>query len=240
MLSYAAICKDGGRAVNEDSAGEAVAGGAYLFAVADGLGGHGGGDVASKLAVDISIEEFKKALGRENLAQCFTRAQDELMEFQRQRGKTSAMKTTLVLLWVGGSGVRWGHIGDSRLYVFYDGRLVTHTRDHSVPQTLVIAGEIQENEIRGHPDRNRLLRVIGTEWDSPRYELSGEKPVVAGMAFLLCSDGFWELIEDDDMCACLKTSKTPSDWLKAMEQLVLQNGKGRKMDNYTALAVFLH
>ena len=95
--------------------------------------------------------------------------------------------------------MQWGHVGDSRLYYFKNGRIVKRTLDHSVPQMLVAAGEIDEKEIRHHPDRNRLVRVMGMEWDEPKYQVSEPMPEEPGQAFLLCSDGFWENIEEEQI-----------------------------------------
>jgi len=213
--------------------------GRYLFALADGLGGHGGGDVASELVVTKSLEVFEDAPPKDCLALCFTKAQDALMEEQRKRGAGAKMKTTLVLFNIEPDRVGWGHIGDSRLYVFHSCRVVIRTSDHSVPQMLVSTGEITEKEIRSHPDRNRLLRVMGVEWDNPRYQLAGEFPLIAGTSYLLCTDGFWELIDEKEMCRDLKLAETPEEWLNLMEKKVLKNGKGKNMDNYSAIAVFI-
>ena len=117
--------------------------------------------------------------------------------------------------------------------------LVQHTLDHSVPQMLVAAGQIKEKQIRNHPDRNRLLRVLGIDWDTPKYQIADAIAREKNQAFLLCSDGFWELIEEKKMQHCLKKAKTPEQWLKLMEEIVLKNGQGKNMDNYSAVALWL-
>jgi serine/threonine protein phosphatase PrpC len=132
-----------------------------------------------------------------------------------------------------------GHIGDSRLYHFSHGRLKGRTLDHSVPQMLVATGEIREKDIRHHEDRNRLIRVMGIEWASPRYELGTAVKVSAGDAFLLCSDGFWEWIEEKEMQKLLKKSSTPVAWLEAMQEVTECHSAGTNRDNYSAIAVFI-
>jgi len=149
------------------------------------------------------------------------------------------MKTTGVCLSIIAGNCQWGHIGDSRLYAFKKNKLDLRTLDHSVPQMLVLAGDIKEKHMSTHPDRNRLLRVIGVEWDSPRYELSDEFPLADYQAFLLCTDGFWEFIETKKMCKFLKKSKTAEEWLTLMTLEVAKNGRKKDMDNYTAIAVTL-
>ena len=119
------------------------------------------------------------------------------------------MKTTVVMLCVSGNNAYWTHVGDSRLYFFRKGKLVLHTKDHSIPQMLVAAGEIKEKNIRRHPDRNKLLRVMGTDWEEPQYAVSDPIELQEGDAFLLCSDGFWENIVEKQMQKCLKKQKVP-------------------------------
>ena len=97
--------------------------------------------------------------------------------------------------------------------------------------------EIKEKDIRSHPDRNRLLRVMGIEWDSPKYKLDESIEKKEGYAFLLCSDGFWELILEKQMEKQLKKAKTANDWLENMKEIVIKQGRGTDMDNFTAIAV---
>ena len=104
---------------------------------------------------------------------------------------------------------------------------------------LVNRGDIREKDIRHHEDRSRLLRVMGTEWDAPKYQVVEGISLTKRSSFLLCSDGFWELIDEKMMCKLLKKSATPEEWLKNIEKIVLENGRGSNMDNYSAIAVFV-
>ncbi|MCL1834986.1 MAG: protein phosphatase 2C domain-containing protein [Oscillospiraceae bacterium] len=235
MISFAQITNVGSREINEDSVLIEKEGGRILFALADGLGGHGRGEDASQLVTAVCAEVFKNGGG---LDECFTQAQERLMEQQRKERAPEEMKTTLALLLADNGKVSWGHIGDSRVYRFAAGKFAARTLDHSVPQMLVLSGEIKEKAIRYHEDRNRLLRVMGVEWESPRFELSDEDAIEPGDRYLLCSDGFWELITEKQMQRHLKKAPTPEKWLELMEQDVKDNGKGRDMDNYSAIAVF--
>ena len=79
---------------------------------------------------------------------------------------------------------------------------------------------------------------MGMEWDEPKYQVSEPMPEEAGQAFLLCSDGFWENIEEEQMEACLQKSANPHEWLERMEKIVVKNGRGTNMDNYSAIVVF--
>lgn len=240
MTSYAVISKSGGRPVNEDAVLVREGGGRQLFALADGLGGHGAGEVASGLAVEQVAIQFDKMLPPgEQLPAAILAAQNTLLEEQHRVGRMEDLKTTITLLVLEGETARWAHVGDSRIYLFQGAKLAERTLDHSVPQMLVSQGEIRERDIRYHEDRNRLTRVLGMEWDAPRYSLSEETPLAPPATFLLCSDGFWELVDEKDMARQLKKSETPEDWLWRMEQIVLHNGRFKKMDNYSAIAVFV-
>lgn len=242
MITFSSITLPGGREINEDSINIIKADENNIcFALADGLGGHGRGDKASALAVKIAEDVFLSEYNSENfLADCFETAQTRLLEKQKQYNTRNSMKTTLVVLKVSNNMVQWGNIGDSRLYFFNNNKLVQRTADHSVPQMLFAAGEIKEKEIRHHPDRNRLLRVIGTEWTGLKYDISQPIERIKNMAFLLCSDGFWEFIEERTMQKLLKKSNTVNQWLEAMTKEVVKNGIGKEMDNYSAIAIWIN
>ena len=158
MILYDLLSNAGGRENNEDSVGMYQNEQEYCFVLADGLGGHGKGEVASRLAVETCVNVFaREGAGEEVLSQSFDQAQQAILKGQKEDYHAQDMKTTLVLLHVGEEGIWWGHIGDSRLYYFKNKKLAERTLDHSVPQMLVAAGQIKEKQIRNHPDRNRLL-----------------------------------------------------------------------------------
>lgn len=241
MISYHMLSKVGERENNEDNIGMFQAGEEYCFALADGLGGHGKGEVASGIAVEQAVAAFAQAqtVSEEVIHTAFQNGQKAILEAQRADRSASDMKTTFVYLLVGKEEIRWAHIGDSRLYRFERGRLAERTLDHSVPQMLVAAGQLKEKQIRHHPDRNRLLRVMGVDWEEPRYQLGGPAAPAAGQAFLLCSDGFWEWIDEKKMTSALKKSGSPQEWLQRMEEIILKQGRGKNMDNYSAIAVWI-
>lgn len=240
-ISYATVSENGDMTINEDAFGVVSNGKGCLFVLCDGLGGHGMGDVASQMTVEI----FKNSFAVENecttdvLKKGFETAYKALLEAQSAGDAHTKMKTTAVVLAIDGKTAYIGHVGDSRLYAFENGNIVSRTRDHSIPQILALSGEISENDIRHHPQRNMLIRVLGTEWDTPKYEISSPIPIVSNNAFLLCSDGFWELIEDYEMSEALQSSATVSEWLTKMTNIVRNNGSEKSMDNYTAIAVWL-
>lgn len=242
-MEYNILTRTGSREINEDNVGVNCSDDRFCAVIADGLGGHDRGEAASGLAVDYSLELFEMTGKTDSwdlkdyLTQCFEGSQDELLRMQKE--KHSEMRTTMTVLAGADGWLQWGHIGDSRLYCFYEEKMVTRTLDHSVPQMLVRTGRIKESQIRGHEDRNKLLKVMGSCWDTPQYELSEKRKAVEGEVFLLCTDGFWEWIEEKEMIKTLYESDTPGKWLASMEQILLKRANGKDLDNYSAAAVFL-
>ena len=205
----------------------------YLFAVADGLGGHDCGEVASTLAVNKLKELF---LTSDNfcLTEAMQTANIAVLSEQRKTGKL--MRTTLIAAHVHNDRITTAHAGDTRAYFLRDKAIYSRTLDHSASQLAVFAGEITPDQIRQHPDRNILTKVLGSveNLKPDIYEFSAKK----NDSILLCSDGFWEFVLEEDMISCLEKTFTPAEWLKkmvAIRQKKAHNGS----DNNTAVAVFL-
>ncbi len=238
-LKCAIFTNIGSRQINEDAVGVFKNDENNCYILCDGLGGHGMGDIASNLVVDVFEDQFRKTDDVVNfLGQTFTASQDILMAEQKAQSAKQKMKTTGVAIVTDDRNAYIGHIGDSRGYVFYKNKIKTRTIDHSIPQMLVLAKEIKEEQIRTHPERNTLLRVMGVEWDEKMYELLPPIPLKKCQAFLLCSDGFWELINEKEMITQLKKSCCVKEWLNNMVKIVQENGKNKNMDNYSAIAVW--
>lgn len=241
MIDYAMVSEIGEKKANEDAVKVFVNTplSAYGFVLADGLGGYGNGDIASNFVVDYAgaaIENTDSIEG-DFIDECFDMAQKMLMEEKELNGYTS-IKTTMLLLLIDGNRAKWGHIGDSRIYHFREGKMLSRTIDHSVPQMLALSGQIKEREIRHHPDRSMLLRAMGDEWDVPAYEIDERSiKLRKGDNLLLCSDGFWEWIEEKTMLKILKQELTAFDALAAMTKEVVNNGEGKGMDNYSAILI---
>lgn len=228
----------GSRMENEDSYSyETYGEERYCAVVADGLGGHKGGREASRIAVRhlaSAWENTSRLPAAERLLERLNAANSEILA---ARQSADQMKSTVVALYLWGKQAIWIHIGDSRLYHYHDGCLIHYTNDHSVPQISVQMGELTRSQIPGHPDRGRLLRVLGTE--ELRPEFSGPVPLGPGQhAFLLCSDGFWEYLREEEIGLDLGKSESPKQWIDYLRW----RGNKRKSadaDNNTAIAVFL-
>ncbi|MEE1517035.1 MAG: protein phosphatase 2C domain-containing protein [Lachnospiraceae bacterium] len=240
MIRYTSFTDKGSREHNEDAMGVMGNSQCGCFVLCDGLGGHGYGEVASNLAVECFKRQFEHAPDMVNfIGDAILSAQENVMMTQKMNPSYGEMKTTVVALAFDDRKAYIGHVGDSRVYMFYKGKIKNRTLDHSVPQMLVRAGEIKDKHIRNHPDRSLLLRVIGMEWEENKYELQEPVDIKEKQAFLLCSDGFWELITEKEMEKTLKKSKTPEAWCEAMVEIIRKNGVGTNMDNYSAIAVFV-
>lgn len=240
QITYSVLTDKGSRRNNEDSVGRYELNNEYCFIVADGLGGHERGEVASKLAVEVTGEIFEKSGYDEYfLREAFELSQERLLDKQEKEDAHDELKTTLTILVIGRESIGWGHVGDSRIYRFKGKKVLSQTLDHSVPQMLVKIGEITEKDIRNHPDRSRLLKVLGVEWDRPKYDIVEGVPIEEGDSYLMCSDGFWELIDEKQMIACMKKAKTVDEWMSYMKEIVIATGEGRNMDNFSAIAVWI-
>ena len=241
-IEFAIYTNIGDCRVNEDTVAVIDKGSVKCFLLADGLGGHGGGDIASAHIASVveSVVNKANALDERLIHQCFVQAQNSLLELQKKMNKEQALKTTLVMLLTDGITWTWGHIGDSRLYYFSNGRIKYVTSDHSVPQMMLKMGKIKPEELKHHPERNILLKVMGTAWTEPAYEVdvTGKK-IEKGDAFLLCSDGFWEWVEDSDMEKLVSLQASAENIVSQMGTLALKNGmdKESERDNLSAILV---
>ncbi|MCR5041156.1 MAG: protein phosphatase 2C domain-containing protein [Clostridia bacterium] len=241
MLEYATYSSAGERLYNEDTARVFVnaEAGAYCFALADGLGGHGAGDVASNLVTECvgGMVKNEKDFFDLFIDDCFDAAQEILLAEVNERGLSC--RTTLCLLFIKDRRATWGHIGDSRIYLFKNGKFSGRTRDHSVVQMLVDTGEIDEKEMRHHEDRSRLLRAMGSEWeDGPEYEVDYRGyEIEPGDVFLLCTDGFWEWLDEKTMSKLIRRGLSPFDTLEKMAAAAVEAGKGKDMDNLSAVLI---
>lgn len=240
MITYSMITDRGMRNHNEDNVGYKQIGERLCFVLADGLGGHGKGEVASKLVVDTILSEFENYTETEEFLQrAISTAQTILLSTQKQMNCTTEMKTTIVCLVVDANHLQWAFCGDSRLYYFYKNKIKQRTIDHSVPQLLALSKQIKEKDIRFHEDRNRLVRVMGMEYEKQVFEIMPPIDIKGHQKFLMCTDGFWEYVLEKDMEKTSKKTPSPEAWIEEMRQIVLANGKNHDMDNYSAIAVWI-
>jgi len=189
-----------------------------LLVVADGVGGHWGGEMASNTVIEVARRLFPARLNQfpESggfLAYFCQTANDEIRA-RAARENQQAFSTVVALLTTPGRAY-WAHVGDSRLYGFKGAELVHQTSDHSLVQALFDQGRITADERRVHPERNRVLNVLGMN-DTVQPTL-GEISLTPDMAFLLCTDGFWEHVAVSEMpliLAAADLSFAASVWVR--------------------------
>ncbi|QIA26892.1 Stp1/IreP family PP2C-type Ser/Thr phosphatase [Thermaerobacter sp. PB12/4term] len=217
---------------NEDAyLAEALPGdGGWLLAVADGMGGHRAGEVASWLALRTLRECVVAGLP---LAQAVVAANQEV--FRRQAGDPdlSGMGTTLTVAVIGrGGAVELCHVGDSRAYLLRQGHLERLTQDHSLVEEFVRNGALTEQEARRHPQRNLLTRAIGTDVSVPVDETTVQ--LEPSDVLLLCSDGLSEALPDSRL-ADLLAAAGPGDVALQVEALIEAALAAGGSDNITAV-----
>ena len=235
----AGLSKAGGRKTNQDCYGAESGDNGGCWVVADGLGGHAGGETASRMAVETVLQRCRQAptVVAGLIGDCFHDVQTAIVQQAAENYELAGMRTTMVLLIADAQNAAWGHVGDSRLYWFRQGKIIQQTRDHSVPQMLADAGKIRPEDIRGHEDQNRLTRAIGQAGELRPTIPAAPFPVRTGDVVLLCSDGVWTYVWEQEMEADLAAAASPADWLARLEQRILARAEG-PYDNYTAVAVW--
>jgi serine/threonine protein phosphatase PrpC len=210
-----------------------------IFIVADGMGGHRGGEIASKLAVESIIDHYYSSSGTDPigaLRQAFSEANSRIKEKSLNDATLFGMGTTCTAVSIVGDRAFLAHVGDSRAYILRSGRLERLTEDHSLVGEMVRSGMISDNDARHHPKRNVITRSLGTH-DSIVPDIpSSPYRLEDGDVLLLCSDGLTSLVNDEEMREIL-TSCPPREATKALVSLA--NTRGGK-DNVTAQVIKVH
>lgn len=208
-----------------------------LFVVADGMGGHAGGDVASSIATKRIIEADKPYDSAQDAAfalqAALIGANSQLAETVFEHAELTGMGTTVSALVVLEDEVAIAHIGDSRIYLFRDGELSQVTTDHTFVQRLVDSGRITEQEAMVHPRRSVLMRVLGDVESSPEIDTS-ILATLAGDRWLICSDGLTGVVPHSGIAAALSSDASAQD---VADRLVKESLDGGAPDNVTVVVV---
>ena len=216
---------------------------ALFLVVADGMGGHAHGDIAAQIAVDclgsaFNVEAKPKVADPDVfLYRAIGRAHAMIVHQSQRQGLPDSPRTTVVACLVQEGYAFWSFIGDSRLYVIRDGRIVTRTRDHTPVQMLIDAGRIREEAAATHPDRNKLLQCLGGP-HAPRVEPTAHARLVQNDIVLLCSDGFWGPLTQRQLLMGL----LGKEMKKALPELIAlaETRAGPRCDNVSVLAIEWH
>lgn len=241
QLAVSVLSRNGGRPVNEDACGWWTGRGVTVCVVSDGAGGHGGGDIASKLVVSRVLACFRAepSCDAVTIQRALEEANAALVAAQREDAAHADMRATAVVLVIDGERqvALWGNLGDSRLYAFRDALPIARTRDHSVVQRMVEAGYLRTEDLRSSPQRNQLFAALGRPGQFEPYIEPAPHRIQVGDAFLLCTDGCWEHVDDAEFAEVLSGAGSPEDWLGELERLVTARGKS-DLDNYSAIALW--
>jgi protein phosphatase len=206
-----------------------------LFAVADGMGGHAAGAVASKLLVEqLAMFESMVEPGRELelLRQAIEKANLGIFRASEKDRALSGMGTTLVAALILGHDYIAANVGDSRMYQYHNKTLDTVTTDHSLVEQLVLAGAITKDEARVHPQRNIITRAMGV---APKVDVDlFERVWAPGDILVICSDGLHGSVEEEDMITVLSSGRSLESMCDVLIQLALDN---EGTDNITVILV---
>lgn len=218
------------RFVNEDAVYyDERAGGMILAMVADGMGGHQAGDVASRTAIDVIQRELREVTSRtlavdarNHLEEAILKANQVIYRRAQEDPQLSGMGTTIVVALI---SVDWGwiaHIGDSRAYAWDSSRLLPITADHSLVNELVKSGQIRADEAIRHPQRNILVRALGTDL-KVEVEFNSYQPQPDEL-LLLCSDGLTTMLSDEQISQILRGDGTLQDKADQLLNQALEQG----------------
>lgn len=198
------------RTHNEDT----VLGEPPLFVVADGLGGHEAGEVASAIAVETLRDHSPRRADAKALGRAVRAANREVIRAAREGVGRSGMGTTLTAAIVDGACIAIAHVGDSRAYLLHDGRLEQLTDDHSMVADLIRRGQLSEEDARIHPHRSVITRALGTDADmvADHFEVEAAR----GDRLLLCSDGLTGMLENETIAEILAAHREPKEAASAL------------------------
>jgi serine/threonine protein phosphatase PrpC len=218
--------RKGSRKVNQDRIAYTYSRDTLLLVVADGMGGHAGGEIAAQIAVRLFIERFQqeaKPILRNPLKflqETMLRAHAALGSYANQFSMLETPRTTCVAVIVQANHAYWAHVGDSRFYLFRQGALIGATKDHSKVQYLVDQGVIAADDVPLHPDRNKIFSCLGGLVD-PVIDLSKRTALRNGDILVLCTDGLWSVMQHGEMADTLTSTpilKTAPQMMREAEQ----------------------
>jgi len=232
--------RQGGRSNNEDRTSCCYSRDALLMVIADGMGGHHYGEIASQIAVQTLADAFQRE-ARPVLSDPFrflqkgmTNAHHAILDYAGRHKLKDTPRTTCVACVVQDNIAYWAHAGDSRLFLMRDGRVIAQTRDHSRIRLLVEEGMITEAQAAVHPDRNKIYSCLGSP-TPPEIEFSRKTPLEHGDILLLSTDGLWGVTSGELMAVALKGANL----LQAVPMLLAQAEVkgGPHGDNLSVVAV---
>jgi serine/threonine protein phosphatase PrpC len=240
---YAEISLRGAREDNQDRVTAAVSEHAALLLVLDGMGGHAEGERAAEIARKVLVESFWHAaqplldpMGFLHLA--LGQAHGEVAALGAGLPMEHRPRATCAICIVQEGTAWWAHMGDSRIYLLRDGAIRRRTRDHSHVEVLLQEGLISESQAQTHPMRNYVECCLGGDPILPEMSVARCQRVYSGDVLLVCSDGFWANLSEEDILASLFSGAPLKDSLQALADLAVRRG-GAGSDNTSAAVLRL-
>jgi serine/threonine protein phosphatase PrpC len=230
----------GGRRSNQDRVAVAERSNAVLMVLGDGLGGHGGGEIAAEMLTQHFVKSFlavrQPVITRPSafLALGILQVHAAIRTRARQLDTSLQPRTTCVVCIVQDGYAYWAHVGDSRLFHFRHGKLLTRTKDHTAVEEMHHEGVLDRDEVLHHPSKSRLLKCVGSP-NKPSISLGRETLLHESDHLLLCSDGLWETLSPEEMAQLLKQDSV-DEALEAM-LLATEQRKGPASDNVSAVCL---
>ncbi|MDE2234910.1 MAG: serine/threonine-protein phosphatase [Gammaproteobacteria bacterium] len=206
-IETAQVSRLGNRVENQDRARIILQDGRALLLVADGMGGHVGGDIAAETAVEALAQAYQEQASQldpaEFLRSSIIAAHRAVVDLRNELESELRPRTTITAALITAGMVRWAHVGDSRVYFIRDREVIERTRDHSAVEILAQQGLLDDNELAMHPLRNFVDQCLGGDPELPTIDISDPHPLLAGDVVLLCTDGFWSPFTDTQLARAM-------------------------------------
>jgi len=235
--------KIGGRKYNQDRVGYAYTDTAVLLVLADGMGGHSHGEIAAQITIQTFMQVFARvaqaniADPAEFLRETTKKCHEAIIDYAQLNQLEGSPGTTCVAALVQDGKVTWAHAGDSRFYLLRERKVAGVTHDHSVVQQWADWGLITKADMKTHPDRNKITNCLGGVEDMFYVEVSSSISVQTGDVLLLCSDGFWSPLTEDEIAEGLALGALPNSLGQLIE--IALGRERERADNTTAVVIRL-
>jgi serine/threonine protein phosphatase PrpC len=231
----------GGREENQDRVAVVTGPEAVMLITVDGMGGHADGALAAQVASETIAEGFAKTSHPVFDPQGFmhgviAEAHGKLVNMSPDLKIEFRPRATCVVCLIQDGAAYWAHVGDSRIYLIRNNAVLNRTRDHSHVELLLQEGLITENEISAHPMRNYVECCLGGDFELPGMTVTNQQQLEPGDTLLLCSDGFWSGLEDEQIVLLGAVERALSDSLLQLGELAVKRG-GSHADNTSAVAL---
>lgn len=240
-LDTAQVSLTGDRSDNQDRAEILISDESVLAVVADGMGGHARGDLAAETAVASLVNSFRQARRSpadpaKFLGDAIAIAHREVLELGAGMRADIRPGTIIVCALVSGSKLWWANVGDSRAYHVRSGRVLARTRDHTVVEALVSAGDLTPEQAHLHPERHVVEYCLGVDEVEPPTHISDARELARGDIVLLCTDGFWSQLGEAVIMERIAKDEDIEETVKELAEDAVRAARPQS-DNVTAVAL---